>query len=316
MLILGPFIAATSHETPGFDDFVGTGFALELFINGRAYVFPIFQDTSHWRRERPDFIDYYLLSRDEDWPFEFDCRNFQSRNFVDLNLVRISPFLRALFTDHHPEADIVDFLKDFRALLHVGTDCDHGNPYRPACEVNLRKQLADAGFSVIGIVHHGRTLGVELAWSFQGDHPTWQNIHAGRMTFYVAEGRITKAAWKPHHWPESIEDLFWQKLRKVAPADPAACFASESDLANLLLHIEWEPTLTLSASELQEQRLQCIADFPNLWQRPMDLARVLLERKLYASSTTLWHIARTVDKTIARLQSELAHSQEATQPEA
>ncbi len=308
MIVLGPNLSSVSHDKPHLGDFAGTGFALELYINGKAYALPIYQDTSYWRAKDPDFIDYYLLSRDEDWPFEFGVWNFQSKTFDAGNLVRISAFLRALYTEHLGESDIVDFLRDFRALLHVDSRCGRFDTYVPICEICLSEELARNGFSVTEVNHHGRLLEVILAWSFEDDHPTWRKIHAGRIAFYVGEGKISKAAWKPHHWQESIEDLFWLKLKKVAPVDPVGCFASNQDLYNLLRHIAWEPTLTLSSKQLQEQRRQRIAESVDLWDQPLAVARVLLESKLYAESTSPHQIAKTVVRTIERLRSKSDNS--------
>ena len=297
MIIFGPLLTPATKFRVSNGDFEHTGFELEFTMNGEHHSFAIFQDISYWRKEKPEFNDYYLLGQENDWPFNFPYWNFQIHSVIEGDLIRLSPIVRALLQDLAGERSFISFFEDFRQQLHVTS---HVEVYAPTTSIHLISELDQAGYFVSGVVHHGRTLAVELSWRFPDESREWDQIHAGRMTFSLAAGELRSPKWAPHHWPENMENLFWCSLREVAPENPLNIFKSDADLAALAAQVEWHPTISLSANELKTRRSEFLTSRPDLWNEPVALARLMIAAQLYAESTSPHQIATNLRNQISR----------------
>lgn len=300
MIIFGPLLTPSAKFQISNGDFTHSGFDLEFTLNGEHHNLAVFQDISHWRKERSEFDDYYVLARKNEWPFEFNCRNFQIRTAMEGDLIRLSPVVRTLMQDLANERSFISFFEEFRQQLPVSA---HVETYTPTNDIHLIPELEQAGYFVSGVVHYGRQLAVELSWRFPDESKEWDHIHAGRMTFSLSSGELRSPKWAPHHWPENIENLFWCRLREIAPRDPQLIFNSAADLAALSSHVEWHPTISLPVNELKARRKELVLSRQDLWDAPLALARVMIDEQLYAESTSPHQIAIGLRKEISNLAS-------------
>ena len=294
ILILGPFISSSSLQWEPGANFTHTGSSLELCVDGQHFEFPIFEKNPWWQGFKLCFEDLYVLGRAGEWPVDFSYNGSQEDTYPTGSLVQLSPLLREIFRkiDHPGEA--AGFLREIRAHFKLQQDSE---VYPPSQEVRLNRTLTEAGFSVRAVRHYGTRLSVDIGWNFGDNIYGWRSIFARGISFQIREGQFTRPKWTSS-WEECIEDHFHQLIKGISPSDPAKSFASQKDLEILKTHVEWNQLLLLSQTSIREKRIELIAGLPDLWESPKELARRLSDSGLYAESTGISQISRTVPNLI------------------
>jgi hypothetical protein len=299
MIAFGPFLTKSEHPDFTGDGFAHTGYSMEMVVDGDHHILPIYQDATQLSGQFAPFNDFYFPEPQVGWPVEFTYRGFHEKPIWNGRLVSVSPLLMEIFRTLKPAVGLVDFLREFRALIPVSASREPGWLYKPNCPVNLTQELTAEGYIVAGIMSYGVSLTVDIAWCFRDDYQGWQKIDAGQMEFRPRCGKLNNGKWNPRRWRECIEDHFENRLKALASSKPIECLRSEEDIENLLSHFEWTLSTRHSEQEIRQMRVELVNSARHLWESPKDLAKLLQKEGLYAESTSLHQIVKFLPSLMA-----------------
>ena len=269
-----------------------TGYVIAFDYLGRNYALKVYRNLNVWKADDPTWEDLYVCI--DTVPFNFDCWGYQYLRGIDKDYYRLDCIISVLY-EKNKRLRVHSFVESVQWNLELKksrTLFSHFEGEQP-----LQSDLLSFGYRTHLITSHGRSLTIYLSWSAGLDTPM---IEIGSMTFRPKPDRsLNEGSWSPPV-EHTLIHVLWVEFIKIAPNKPIECLSSRGK-THVLDNFTWTKLSLMSPKEARLARIQFVKKHPELHKKPRLLAEAIKEKGLYAESTSVSQIMKSLPSLIAAI---------------